>query len=318
MPQIPSYLRPRGPAPPDAFDDPLTHAGEVVEVIYPEDEKSWSKKFMEYRVLAQYRDRHSNTGLSREYRCTLANPLHGFPDRGRQVLRAGTPNREGLGKGSKVVVQCLSGEHNLGVITTGLRDQDDDRGLRDSKVVYDMEVNGVLLQVRTDGSVRMLRLGPKDADGKVTDSPKVLGSVSVEKDGSVLLGTQPDADGDPSQYVRIDAGSGTVKIQADEGVRTGSASDKTILGSTYRRGESQMNSELSSGLTQAEVACSIAASAASSLSGMITSPSTAAAMFTTLSTQLSTMAQALGRMEAAVQAFEARAEEFLSKKNLSD
>lgn len=320
---IPHYLGHQQPSVPDAFDNIVLRPGEVTEVIYPEDKLSIGRRLVEYTVVVQHRDLGSDTGGARTYRATLGNLLASLPDRRRFLLRAGTPGRDGIGKGSKVIVACISGEHTQAVIVHGLRDpRDSDRGLRDAKLHLEEESNGVLWQVLLDGSARLVRRGPTDLDGKVTSDPEALGSLSLEKDGSVLLGLQGDLDESPDQYVRLDASDGKAKIVADSGLHVGEATDAPIKGSTYREAESTLHADLRAGLQDATTAAAQAGAAATAASTTIavptTGPAATAPHLVTIAAQLISLSKALGKMAAALATFEGRAADYLSTKNKSD
>ncbi len=319
----PHYLEHRGPPVPDSFENSLIRPGEVVDVVYPEDARSIGKRLVEYRVVVQHRDAAADTGGAREYRATLSNWLCGYTDRARLVLRADTPGKDGVGKGSKVLVACISGEHNSSVILCGLRDdRDSDRGLKDSKVACEWEVNGLQLQVMLDGSVRWLRAGPRDLDGKITDEPKAIGTISVEKDGSVQLGLQPKVDGQAAQYLRLDSGSGKAQVVADSGLHVGKATDKVVLGSTYRDAEHSCNNQLAQGLGQAQVAAQAAFQMVSQIAVTIVVPTAGAVscapLFVVLATQIQNLAAALASMQVALSTFEGSADSYLSDKNRTD
>jgi hypothetical protein len=80
-----------------AFNEPFLRMGEVQDIIYPDDKRSRSKKFVEYRVLVQRRA--NGTGNTKVYEnCMLWNPLAGLADRCEFTLRADTSeNRDKTG-----------------------------------------------------------------------------------------------------------------------------------------------------------------------------------------------------------------------------
>ena len=126
-PVLPHYLEMRPPSGDGAFGNMVMRVGEVQELIPPDDPRNLSKKFIEYRVLVQHLDGETLTGTSREYaHCVLINPFGGLADRAFWLLRADSKRDDtGLGKGSKVLMMCVNGEHNSAVILGGVRYETD-------------------------------------------------------------------------------------------------------------------------------------------------------------------------------------------------
>lgn len=106
------------------------------------------------------------------------------------------------------------------------------------------------------------------------------------------------------------------------GVKVGDATDKWPLFSTYRDGESQMDSKLESYFTTLQTLFTTAASTLTSITAPIAIPivggAIAAPLFTTAGTTMLSAAQIMGQVMAAIQAFEAAAQTYLSKKNTND
>ena len=321
----PHYLAPQAPARPDSFGDYTIKPGEVTDVIYPEDPRSIGKKLVEYAVEVQFLDPQTGTGRARTYRATLANHLAGSSEREVLVLRADKPDpKTGIGRGSKVVVACLNGEQNAAVILGGLRDTtaDDDLGLKDQKVVYRRDLNGVVLTVKLDGSASWSLTGPKDLDGETTKEPDRIGSLRMEVDGSTSIGTSTGAEDAQDDYVRVDAADRKIKVRAQAGLHVGQASEPFPLFSTYRRAQADLHSRLQIQMTQCQIALttcsSLLTSAAVSMLIPIVGAILAAPSVSQVGAQLALASQAFLQMSTAIQSFEAQSSRYLSSLNKND
>lgn len=321
----PHYLAPQSPAQPDSFSDYLLKPGEVIDVIYPEDPRSFSKKLVEYAVEVQFLDPQTRTGRARPYRATFANHLAGVAEREVLVLRSDTPDRKtGIGRGSKVLVACLNGEQNAAIIVGGLRDAsaDDDLGLKDLKEIYRRDINGVSEVVRTDGSMSVVVTGPKDLKDETTKDPDRLGGLQIAANGSSSIGTASSAGDAHDDYVRVNASNRRVEIRADGGLYVGEATDAMPLFSTYRQAQSNLHSQLQAQMTACQVALTAASTALSAAATTmllpIVGPIIASPGVALVATQLSLVAQSFLQMQLAVQQFEARSETYVSNKNKND
>ncbi len=262
---LPSWLttRPVGAgATSDPFYNPLLRNGEVVGVVYPEDPRSVTKRFLEYDVEVAHHE--NGTSSTRVYHaCILANDLAGLADRSFRVLRAGDAGTTSIGDGSKVLVQCLNGEAVQAVIVGGIRDErDTDLGRKVKGLHLEWEYNGVRVEIKDDGSFSVLRRGATTATGGLDTGRGAEGGarVDVDKDGGVSVTTS-----DGKESVRLDRPGGEVKIAADKKIRQdagkieiGGSSEHLILGDTYRRAEQQKNTvDIPAALATLVAACAV-------------------------------------------------------------
>jgi hypothetical protein len=219
------------------FDNTRLRFGEVQEVVYPNDPKSLSKKFVEYSVFVQHRS-NNGTALGKMYNhVTLANTFGGLADQCHWTLRAdATPSTKqkganGLGKGSKVVMLCLNGENNNAVILGGLRDQADVSGFggkeaKDLGHYFHFNFNGVSADIDKDGQFTLVYGGKTEVDGTTkVDSSKVGTQFQLDKDGNAKLG-----DKDGKNLFMIDHANSKVVIKRDSAFELGEASDFMLLG----------------------------------------------------------------------------------------
>src|ERR1700761_3851240 len=98
--------------------------GEVVKVIYPQDDDSISGQFIEYNVYID--NRNNGTGNNEIlHNCSLSNNFAGLADKSAIVLRAASDQPWKTGNGysedSKVLVLCVNGESTKPTIIGGLR-----------------------------------------------------------------------------------------------------------------------------------------------------------------------------------------------------
>ncbi len=227
------------------FDNYRLRIGEVQEVVYPDNKISKTKRFVEYRVLVQQRG--NRTGVGKMYEsCHLLNPLAGLADRAFFTLRADkSQNRDksGLGKGSKVLIACVNGETNNAYIIGGTRDQTDtDEKLKDLGHVAYFNFNGMSFFVDADGQLVITYNGKTDIDGKTNSNvdAKATGStIKFGKDGALLM-----ADADAKNGIFVDHANGKVKIPREKGFEIGGATDKMLLGSSYRKAQKQLHTNI--------------------------------------------------------------------------
>lgn len=252
-----------------------------------------------------------------------------------------------FGVGSKVLLLCVSGSQQKAIIIGGIRDfyQKKDNYPEDVGHNFYFEFNGIRFQINDDGEATATFRGKTNVDGTLADSavPEAEGTtINLNKEGNAEIATPEKA-----QFVRVNHKDKKIEVLADTewnveingklvtnvgstaevtvgdttkldsggivsvtspGVHVGDATDAWMLGTTYRNGESQMNTQLSSALMTASIALTTAAplNAIPIIGGILAAP-----LFITIATQL-------GMMSGAVQTFEGQAPTYLSKKNLTD
>jgi hypothetical protein len=317
------------------FDNTRLRMGEVQEVIYPNDAKSLSKKFVEYTVFVQHRG--GGTGLGKMYHhCVLVSAFGGLADQMHYTLRADTTpstkkkGSKGLGLGSKVLLLCINGEHNNAVILGGLRDQSDKSGFggieaKDLGHYFYFNFNGVSAYIDKDGQLVVTYNGKTGVDGKTdVDKGKRGTRMAFLQDGSWNINTRDpnDPDNTQEQYMFLDHANhqtvhqakklwelqvtdGPAKIKSKEGLKVGDATDHTLLGESFRNEQKQMHNTLKQLLTQA--AAQLSAAVAPPGGGPIT--------------QCQAAGQLILQAAQAIDTFEQKAQaknDFLSKNNQSD
>ena len=328
-PVLPHYLEMRPLSGDGAFSNMVMRVGEIQELIAPDDPRNLSKKFIEYRVLVQHLDGETLTGTSREYaHCVLINPFAGLADRAFWRLRADSKHDDtGLGKGSKVLMLCVNGEHNSAVILGGVRDETDegDAEWYKSGLRFFLEMNGVRFVITDEGEAAWVHYGPTGIDGKVVDGTPddVVSGFTLHKDGSVLMSARDKRDErEAAQRIEIVQSEKRIRLKAGRGVFVGEATDEWPLFSTYRRAEQQMHSTITNLLTTLATINETMATAMKATAVLhvipIVGPILAAPALGQIAVQMTAITVLINAAISAIQSFEGQAANYLSKKNKND
>lgn len=342
--------------PDEAFDNVALRIGEVKELIYPGDRRSVSRKWTEYRVLVQHRDRQGR-GVTTEYpNCALNSTFGGVADKSSFTLRpklSGDHSTDGLGKGSKVVILCINGETNLALIIGGFRDPADTE--TDTNAATDLhhllwEFNGIRADINNDGELSLEFKGPTQADGTLAQSadPDNSGAMfQLLKNGNIVFSHAAQTltfdhqnkklVGTADSAMELTVNDGPITLTANNVLIGGSdANQALVMGTVYRQNESQCNQTLIQQLTvmatliqEMSIAATIAGAgisgAASAHSAPIVGPiigapllASAGVGITTIATSLASMGTAVAQMFQAIAQLEASTDLYLSKKNTTD
>lgn len=319
--------------------------GEVKAIIYPDDPKSVSGTFIEYKVFVQQQDAGS-PGVGMVYNnCLLVNTLAGVADKVRYTLRAASAQQHDtnklVGNGSKVLLLCINGATHNAIILGGVRTPVKNPAggdVPDSESDghnYYFGFNGAQMTVNDDGELQFKFRGKTNADDTLADgaSPDAEGSTLLfSKDGSITT-TSPDG----KQSIKIDHANHKVKVVADqemdltsgghvvvqsEGVLVGGATDAWMLGTTYREAQTELHTQLLAQLNALFAALTAAGAALTTASPLmvlpVVGPMLVAPELLITGTQLTAAAGTAQAMADAITAFEAGTEAYLSKKNLTD
>jgi hypothetical protein len=268
----------------DVFNNTRLRMGEVQEIVYPNEAKSLSKKFVEYSVYVQHRSR-TGTSVGKMYNhCVLVSTFGGVADQFHFMLRADTTpstkkkGSNGLGLGSKVLLLCINGEHSNAVILGGLRDQSEKKSGFGDKEAKDLghyayfNFNGVAAYIDNDGQFLLSYNGKTKVDGTTDVDKKSRGTrMAFLKDGSWNINTRDpnDPENNQEQFIFLDHANhntvhqakdswtlqvgGPAKVKADSGLKVGDATDHMLLGESFRQEQKAMHSQLKNLLQQAAV-----------------------------------------------------------------
>jgi len=346
----------------DMLNDYVLRMGEVKKVIYPNDPLSYGKTTVEYEIEIQYRDGNGIYNTSSYRGCTVSTLFGGIADRFHATFRPdnGSSNNS-VGVGSKVITLCLSGDQQKAIILGGVEDPTNSR-VESSAAGHNLffEFNGLRFTVDKDGQATVMFRGATKYDGTLDSGANANAegtSVTFTKDGSVTVATPNSA-----QFVKLDHTKKTIEIQADTawnaivngktsfqsqndlsilvssgkvsvgasdrvyinsaGVSVGAATDAWLLGTTYRRSESQMHSQMMSTLSALAAAITTAATsltiatplnAIPVVGGVLAAPGLGAA-----AAALTTAGPLFATLSGYIAAFEATGPTYLSLKNLTD
>ena len=279
--------------------------GEVKEIIPPTDNRSMSKKYLEYNVEVQHKDGPGAFTVVTFTNCLLMNSLAAVADKHHYTLRADkstpAPDR-GTTTGAKVLVLCLGGNASSAFIIGGIR-EDLTPDANDHH--YFFEFNGIQATINKDGELQLKYRGATKINGDLTDAadPKASDSYATfTKDGSIKLATQDDA-----QFIHINHADKKLEVLADEewkvtvnkkitidagddinvtgnkvcdveikdnviiksaGVLVGDATDHWLLADTYRNAEGTMDKKLSGMLNTLQSLISTAAISLNAAAGV--------------------------------------------------
>lgn len=312
----------------DAYNEYLLRFGEVQKIIYPDDDASRTKKVVEYDVWVQHRANGTGAGVM-YCNCRLGSLFGGVADDSSHTLRVPkTPSTKekgsnGLGLGSKVLLLCINGERNNAVIVGGMRDpKAEDKDAKDKGHNFFAVFNGVSVVVDKDGQLTVTYGGKTEVDGKKSDDVKdeQVGSyVKFGKNGNISV-----SDKDGKNSVVIDHENKKVLIKRDEAFELGDATDKMLLGQSFRDAEKQKNEKVQKLTDQISQLRQQQSTALTTAAGKVLGPFMSAGAAVDLA-QAGALGIAISQLEKqvaeAIGAFEQAAGQknsFLSKKNSAD
>jgi len=189
--------------------------GEVKEIIYPDDDRSNSKQFIEYKVATQEYS-GSSIGTTVEYfNCQPMNAFGGLADSLTYTFRSDTKttSNDGLGVGSKVFLLCLNGQSRQAFIIGGQRNNEDANDVKDDGHNLSFEFNGVSFSINKDGEATLQFKGATDIKGdpledNVAEAQPTI--IKINKDGDFSVTTK-----DEGQFVRIEHKDKKIRIKGD-------------------------------------------------------------------------------------------------------
>lgn len=328
---IPSYLSVKDTSHGEdsgAYSNDVLRVGEVQTIIYPDSDESRSKRFIEYHVLVQHLNAGSGTGQTLMYsNCVQANMMAGLADWSEHTLRADDSkniDKEGLGRGSKVLLLCLNGEHNQAIIIGGVRDEKDEHSLKPKAKSRGHHLfgvfNGISWFINKEGEFTLTYNGKTTITGDKDDSvdSKSVGThFAMTSDGSCSLRTKDD-----EQYIAIDHVNKQILLKHKSGVKIGTGSDKMLLASTYRQKEQTLHGKIAAAFQSIQQAAIAAAAALSTAGASMATPISGAVaagpQITTAATQLGVIAAQAGNAASAIDDFESETASYLSQNNTND
>lgn len=196
----------------DVYDNPGVFYGEVKEVVYPSSQRSFSKRVTEYTVEVQYATIGGGSGTTRIMRGVVAASLFGgaadvvkftYRQDGGELFRD-----DGFGTGSKVLVLCINGRANEGVIISGAPDFYSNSKLKDSSEDghhFKFQFNGFSFNINKNGTAAMTYRGATNYKDEVKGEANLSqqekeksgsgSNINFAQDGSIFLQAGDRGDG---------------------------------------------------------------------------------------------------------------------------
>jgi phage gp45-like len=169
-------------------------AGIVVKRYEIKDRRNVSKLAVEYDVMVIEQDGNLGTAPIMYRNCLSTDGLGGIGDyfekklRRQKNVKTGTRGIEAVGQdGSVVLLMCLDGAGEKGIIVGSLKHPDRKTKLVGKDEILAGEYNGVEILVNEDGSCSLTFKGATDNEGKPKDKSQGNTSLKIEKDGSLEI-----------------------------------------------------------------------------------------------------------------------------------
>ena len=186
--------------------------GTITKVFYSDDEGNLRKNQIEYDVKVGERKGRKGFNISIYKNCVCIDLFGGIADTMEWTYRpsddGNVPNAM-FQTGSRVLILCLSGDSNGGVIIGGVRN------VRRKKVsgkvrghFFECEFNGINIEVNKDGELTFTYKSKTDIKG-TPQVPTTGGSfIKIDKTGSI------EANDGNGTWIRIDKPTKTIKEDA--------------------------------------------------------------------------------------------------------
>lgn len=219
------------------FQNKTLKAGIVIASYAVTDSNNLSKLFIEYDVLAFEQNEDKGSTVIVYKNCAMAASLGSIADFFEMALRPlehqttkGTVPSPSGQDGSIVLLLCLNGMSDTGIIVGSLQHPDRPTTLTTTGPYLQGEYNGINVVVNTDGSTALTFKGATNSYGVPTDSSQGNTSVSISTDGSFSV---------KHSTITFDmARSGVVTINATGDVNITSATTATVDAPTIKLGAS--------------------------------------------------------------------------------
>lgn len=176
------------------FQNYYLRVGIIKETYEINDSKNFSKLFPEYDVLVFEQNEDKSSTVITYKNCLAAASFGSIADFFEAKLRkmkskktkGVTPSISGQ-NGAIVLLLCLNGLSEKGIIVGALPHPDRKTTLSEDGLHLEGEYNGVNIKIENDGSATLTFKGATDNDGKVIDSSQGNTTVKIEKDGSYQI-----------------------------------------------------------------------------------------------------------------------------------
>lgn len=173
------------------YQNSSLRVGVVIASYSVSDSSNVNKKVPEYDVFVFEQNENTSSTTITYKNCVAATGFGSKTDFFEARLRSYqnkttkdpiiTPSGQ---NGAIVLLLCLNGLSDTGIIISSLSHPDRTTTLTGSTPHLEGEYNGVNIKVNDDGSTSLTFNGAKDNDGKIIDSSQGVTEIKIEKDGS--------------------------------------------------------------------------------------------------------------------------------------
>lgn len=173
------------------YQNTSLRVGVITESYGVDNKDNLNKLVPEYDVMVFEQNEDQGSTVINYRHCVMANALGSIADFFEFTMRkitdkkskGVTPSPNG-NNGSLVLILCLNGLSDSGIIIGALSHPDRKSTLKDDGPRLEGEYNGVNIKVEEDGSTSLTFRGATDGYGKPTDDTQGPTVISIEKDGS--------------------------------------------------------------------------------------------------------------------------------------
>ncbi len=176
------------------YNNHALRAGIVVKRHEIKDKSNLSKLTVEYDVIVMEQDRNTGTTPIVYKNCLSTDGLGSIADHFEKKLRTQKKaDKKSQGKdfvgqdGAIVLLLCLDGSADKGIIIGGLKHPDRKTKLVGKDELLAGEYNGIEFSIKEDGSANLTFKGATDNQGNPKDASQGNTSLDIEKDGSVEI-----------------------------------------------------------------------------------------------------------------------------------
>lgn len=329
-----------------SLNDYRIHIGRIVAIHGPNQATNNNRKFYEYDVEVDI-----GGGVKKVYpRCVMADLFGGFADYVQWTPRLSRGTDESGSRvdfGSRVFVLCVNGHTSRGVIIGGAKHHALPKETQEDGHHFVAVFNGVKISINSEGELELNRKGPTFSDGTPTEDEAQEAYINFNSLGDIELTAGVDAQAqvylDTLNKRVLVTGEDSVKVSAggnvtveSAGLLVGDATDATMLAETYRLQQQILHNTIMPLLIQLSAILATAGGAAAASGAslgvaagvhvipvagpIVGAPAVAAAGISLAATgsALSAAGPIVSQIMAAIQAFEALAQAYLSKKNRND
>jgi hypothetical protein len=330
---------PRGHAYNRTIDDYCIRLGRIVKAYAPTDDKSSSKKFIEYDVMVSYSHQGGPQIQTVYPRCTVASLFGGVADYVRWTPRVDNfDDNTQIGFGSRVLLLCINGNTRFAYIVGGIPNPDTTQvdGVFDNNHHFKFEFNGVAAYIDPDGGLSLVRRGQTDVKGKLLDTANGGATFSLTSDGEIVLGFTKVASENASPVSAIlNKSANSMDLFgthletsfSDTQVWSGSftingGQQQFVNGTTYRTNENVLNTTMSTAHTTLAGLLTTAGAALTAAAPLmlipIVGPMIASPFVLTAGIALTSAAASVTTMATAETTFESSGSLYLSNTNKFD